>query len=266
MAAAGSAPWSLLVSANTRHWPAVPWAALPALVYLWFYWRYARGWGWPASTRQSRRTDSRANPVAGDAWGAAILAGILGLASVVLFQRVLNRLVILPRQQVPDISQFPSITVACWLLTSAVVAGIVEETSFRGYMQKPIEQRHGPVIAILITGIAFGFAHFGHPEVTMILMPYYIAVAAVYGALAYWSNSVFPGMVLHTVGNVLGSADLLLRGRSEWQTSSSVHSLIWETGADASFWFSMIAFLVVGAVTVGAYAGLRKTARQSELR
>ena len=65
---------------------------------------------------------------------------------------------------------------------ASIVAGVVEEASFRGYMQGPIERRHGPVVAILVTGSVFGFAHFTHPEVTLILMPYYLAVAAIYGA------------------------------------------------------------------------------------
>ena len=59
----------------------------------------------------------------------------------------------------------------------SLVAGIAEESGFRGYMQGPIEPRHGPVIAFLVTGGLFGFAHFSHPEVTLALMPYFLAVA-----------------------------------------------------------------------------------------
>ena len=40
-------------------------------------------------------------------------------------------------------------------------------------------------------------------------MPYYLAVAAVYGALAYFTNSILPSLVLHAGGNVLGAFDLL---------------------------------------------------------
>jgi len=260
VAAAGTTPWALLVSANTKHWSGVPWAALPTGLYLWLYWRYVRGEGWPRSTAESRRTSCRANHLRRDVWGAALFAGVLGLASNVFLQRVMNRLVMLPQQQHPDISQFPFVTVLFWLLMSAIVAGVAEETSFRGYMQKPIEQRHGPVIAILVTGAVFGFAHFSHPEVTAILLPYYLAAAAVYGALAYFTNSIFPSMVLHAAGNILSSADLFARGRSEWQASSTTSSLIWETGADASFWVSVVVLLAVGTGTVLAYAKLRKVA------
>jgi hypothetical protein len=130
-------------------------------------------------------------------------------------------------------------------------------------MQRPIERRHGPVFAILVTGSLFGLAHFTHPEVTLILMPYYLAVAAIYGALAYLTNSILPSMVLHTGGNVLSAIGLFAGGCAEWQASSTPKPLIWETGADASFWISCGAALIVGAAAVWAYAALASVARKS---
>ena len=113
----------------------------------------------------------------------------------------------------------------------------MEETSFRGYLQRPIERRFGPVVAILISGSVFGFVHFTHPEVGLVLLPYYVAVAAVYGALAYLTDSVFPSMVLHAGGNMFSALDLFTRGRSEWQLSPEAslsfgkRGPIWRSGA-----------------------------------
>jgi membrane protease YdiL (CAAX protease family) len=262
---AGTLPWAALVAANLKHWAAVPWAVPPTVLYLWLFWRYFQGAGWPRSTAETRRTSFRARRLSGDVWGAAIFAGILGLWALVLLQRVMNRLVILPKQTVPDLSHIPAVTVLLFLLTSAAVAGITEEASFRGYMQGPIERRHGPVIAILVTGTLFGFAHFTHPETTLLLLPFYLAVAAIYGALAYLTKSILPGMVLHAGGNVLGSIDLVARGQSEWQTPSSPAPLIWDTGADASFWISCVFVLVVGGAAVWAYAALARVAREAPM-
>jgi membrane protease YdiL (CAAX protease family) len=196
----------------------------------------------------------------------ALLAGGLGLVAVVLLQGVINRVVTLPQQRHLDVSPYPLLTVLLWVLMGSVVAGVAEEASFRGYMQGPIERRHGPVIAILVTGSLFGLAHFTHPEVTLILMPYYLAVAAVYGALAYLTNSILPSMVLHAGGNVLGALDLFARGRSEWQASSTPKPLIWDTGADASFWISLVAALIAAAAAVWAYATLASVARKARAR
>jgi membrane protease YdiL (CAAX protease family) len=205
----------------------------------------------------------RAHRLSSDVWGWSLIAGSLGFGALVLFLRVLNRLVRLPQQQFPDLSQISYVTAFSLLLMSAVVAGIVEEASFRGYMQGPIERRHGPVVAILVTGSLFGLAHFTHPEVTLILMPYYLAVAAIYGALAYLTNSILPCVVLHATGNVLGGIELLARGRSESQASSTPDPLIWETGTDASFWLSCFGLMFVGAAVVWAYRTLANVVRQA---
>lgn len=150
MGAAGTVPWAALVAANMKYAPFLPWAVPVMAAYLWLFWRYARGAGWPRATAAARQADSRANPLPADTWGPALLAGMLGLVSILLFQGVLSRLVVLPHQQDLDISQYPLATVVLWLTMSAVVAGLVEETSFRGFLQRPIERRHGPVIAILV--------------------------------------------------------------------------------------------------------------------
>ena len=262
-ATAGTVPWAVLVSQNMKHASAVPWAVLPAAIYLGFFWQYAGGAGWPKATSEARRASRRANRLSDDAWGMALVAGGLGLVAVVLLQVVMNRLVRLPAEQKPDISHIPLVTVLLLVIMSAIVAGVAEETSFRGYMQGPIEQRHGPVVAILVTGSLFGFAHFTHPEVGLILLPYYIAVAAVYGMLAYLTNSILPSLVLHAGGNMLGAFDLFTRGHSEWQASPTPKPLVWETGADASFWMSVVGAVVASAVAVWAYKALASAVRRS---
>jgi membrane protease YdiL (CAAX protease family) len=261
VATAGTIPWATLVAANIKHKPALPWAVPIMAVYLWLFWRYVRGEGWPQSTAAARRARSRANGIPADLWGPALLAGVLGLVSVLLLQGVLSRFVALPQQRDLDVSQYPVLTVLLWVLMSAVVAGVVEETSFRGYVQAPIERRHGSVIAILVTGSLFGLMHFTHPEVTLVLLPYYMAVAAVYGALAHLTDSTLPSMVLHGGGNVFSAFALFTRGRSEWQLSAAPKPLIWEVGPDAPFLANAVALLVVGAAAVWAYSELSRAAR-----
>ena len=260
-AVVGTTPWALLVSANLEHWPTVPWSVPPTAVLLWLYWRYLRGEGWPLSTSQARRTSCRANRVPEDAWGMAVFAGMLGLLALVLFMNVMNRMVRLPAQQLGDVSRVPVLTLFVFLIMSAVVAGVVEEASFRGYMQGPIERRHGPLVAILVTGVSFGFLHFSHREVTLALLPYYMAVGAVYGALAWLTNSIYPSMLLHAGGNVFSSLGLLTTGRSEWQTSATPAPLIWHTGIDSDFVVAVVAALAATAAAVWAYAGLAATTR-----
>jgi len=204
---------------------------------------------------------ARVNPVRDEAWGVAFGAGVLGLMSILLLQGVMGRLVRLPVQRDLDVSRFPAATVLAWVVMSAFVAGIVEETAYRGYLQRPIERRHGPAMAILISGTLFGFAHFSHPEVGLTLLPYYLAVAAVYGSLAYFTDSTLPSMVLHVGGNIFSAFDLFTRGRSEWQLTAAPPRLVWETGADAAFVGNVLAFLAASALTVWAFAALSRATR-----
>jgi len=264
LAAAGTVPWAILVSENLKHAPTLPWAVFPAGLYLSLFWRFVRGVGWPQSSAAARRTLCRANFLSAEVWGMALVAGVFGLAAVVLLQQLMARLIMLPQQQKVDTSQLPFVTVLLWVVMGSLVAGVVEEATFRGYMQGPIERAYGPVIAILVTGSLFGFAHFTHPEVGLVLLPYYLVVSAVYGALAYFTKSILPSMLLHAVGDMFSALDLLASGRSQWQGSSRPILLIWETGPDASFWFAVIAFLVVATVAVGMYATLANVVAKTQ--
>lgn len=261
--AAGTTPWALLVSLNLKNWPAFPWAVPPTAIYIWFFWKYVRGAGWPKSNAEERNKNCRAYDLSGDVWAAAIGAGILGLWSLILFQNVYSRMVNLPTQSGEDLSGIPVFTLVTSLIMSAIVAGITEESGLRGYMQRPLEQQYGPVIAILTTGIIFGFMHFTHREVTFVLLPWYMGVALVYGALAYITDSIMPGVVLHAVGNMLGALQLIAGGRSEWQTDLKPKPLIWESGADTSFWINCLAFIAVTAATVWVYSMLGRTVKKS---
>jgi membrane protease YdiL (CAAX protease family) len=127
-------------------------------------------------------------------------------------------------------------------------------------MQGPIERRYGLFVAILITGTMFAVAHM---DFTLILWPYYVDVAAIYGVVACRTNSILPAVVLHTSGNIYSNLDLWLHGQAEWQASSSATRLIWETGTDASFWRSVVALLFVAAATIWAYSQLGHAARKS---
>ena len=256
---AGTIPRNLIFAANLRYYPSLPWAVPLIAVYLWFFWRYLNGAGPPESTAEARRTCLRANRVSGHVWAWALLAGGLGILTLVLALRVANRLVMLPQQQLPDLAQVPKITVLSLLLMAAPVAAIVEEAAFRGYMQGPIERRYGLVVAILVTGTMFAGAHL---DFTLILWPYYVAVSAIYGIAAYLTKSILPALVLHTGGNIYSNIDLWLHGQAEWQSSSDRPALIWETGTDDSFWISIIALLIVGAVMVWAYFKLRSAAQK----
>jgi membrane protease YdiL (CAAX protease family) len=256
---AGTLPRNAAFAANLRFGASLPWSAPLMAAYVWFFWRYAGGWGPPEATAEERRASLRAGRVPAPVWAWSLLTGLIGIVTLVLALRFANRLVVLPEQTLPDLRGAPRSTVLTLLLASAPIAGIVGEAAFRGYMQGPIERRIGLPLAILITGTMFAVAHL---DFTPVLWPYYVAVAALYGAITHRAGSILPAIVLHTAGNVFSNLDLWLHGRAEWQAPAGSAARIGSTGFDRSIVLLGLAVLIGAAATAGAYAGLARVARK----
>jgi membrane protease YdiL (CAAX protease family) len=195
----------------------------------------------------------------------SLFAGMLGLAALLPLVGIMNRFVVLPEEATPIKvpPQMPFVTLWLGLVMSSIIAGVVEEAAFRGYMQGALERRYGPAIAILVNGMIFGLAHYTHhPDGLLVMLPFYLAVTAVYGGLAYLTNSILPGLVLHAGGDVFSLTRMWVTGQSEWQVAPSAPKLIWETGVDATFLLSVTFFVLFGASAVWAYAALARTAWQ----
>lgn len=253
----GTIPRNIAYTANLRYFTAVPWAVPLVAVYLWLFWRYLQGEGPPGSTSDERRAGLRANGISGRLWAWSLLAGGLGIVALVLALNLANRLIALPQQDIPDLSNVPKATMLVLLLFGAPVAGIIEEAAFRGYMQGPIERCSGLTVAILITGTMFALAHL---DFTPVLWPYYVAVAAIYGTVTSRTNSILPAIVLHTGGNIYSNLDLWLHGQAEWQAGAAPAALVWQTGIDEPFRNSSIALLVVATMMMWAYGRLSAAA------
>jgi membrane protease YdiL (CAAX protease family) len=259
VAIVGTIPRNILFFANLKYFANVPWAAPLIAVYIWFFWKYLTGSGPPRSTAQQRRVGLRANRISGRAWAWSLLAGGLSIVALVIALGVLNRLIVLPAQQLPALEHVPAHTMVSLLLIAAPVAGIIEEAAFRGYMQGPLERRYGLPVAILITGTMFAVAHL---DFTLILWPYYVAVAAIYGTVTYLSQSILPAIVLHTAGNIYSNLNLWLYGHAEWQWSAQT-TLIWNSGPDTSFWVAVASMASLTALSIWAHFRLAAVARES---
>jgi membrane protease YdiL (CAAX protease family) len=261
----GVAGHSGLAGWNSRVFVTMPWAILPMGVFLWLGIRWLGGAGWPSVTSERRRTSLRANPLSAHIWGLSLFAGLIGLASLLPLTRIMSRLVVLPAEAEPIAAppQTPFITMFLLLVMASIVAGVGEEAAFRGYMQGPIEGRHGPTVAILWSGTVFGLLHYTHhPGSVFAMLPFYVAVSTVYGGLAYATNSILPGVVLHTAGDVFSLTRLWTSGQAEWQASAGPPpTLIWQTGIDGLFVRSVVVFLVFSAAAVWAYSALARATR-----
>jgi membrane protease YdiL (CAAX protease family) len=254
-----------LMALNLRSGTSLPWSIFPAILYLWMYWRFISGaWG-PAAGALRRRQYLRAKGLSLALWIRAMGAGVLGFAALVALLVVAARLVPLPASStISTPAGMPAYTTFLLIAMSSLVAGVSEEAAFRGYMQSMIEQRYGLLIAVLANGALFGLLHFGnHPADVLLMLPYYIAVAAVYGGLTWATDSILPAVALHSVGDVIVLARLWLTGRPEWQIGDATPVLVWDSGPDVSFLVAAIAAVMLSVSTAAAFRQLRHSSENA---
>lgn len=195
-----------LLYANIKLWPAVPWSVPLLAAYMWCFWQYLGGRWWPRSNSDARRQALRANPLSPRVWRWALLAGYLAMTSSFALHWVVGRMTPLKFAVPAMLQQLPSFTLISMFLMLSAIAGIVEEAAFRGFMQGPIEKRHGVVTAIVVVSIVFGGAHLTdwQPTMTVARMFFIVLAAVLYGIMVHLTNSILPGLVLHATGDAIG--------------------------------------------------------------
>ncbi|HMA33863.1 MAG TPA: type II CAAX endopeptidase family protein [Chloroflexia bacterium] len=220
--------WTVLLVANLTTSPALPWAPGVMALLLWGMWQYLGGHGGPPGTAAARRRYLRATPVSRPVFAWAVLAGGLAIVALAGYWIVLVQLVPIPGHVLPDYSRYPLLTVVLVLGMSALVSALAEEAGFRGYFQGVLERTGRGPAAIVLAALLIAPAHaltqgFGWPT-----MLWYFAVDVMFGVLAYLTQSILPGSVVHILG-------LLTFFTLVWPADPQ-RGRVWETGADSWFW------------------------------
>ena len=99
----------------------------------------------------------------------------------------------------------------------------------------------------------------------MVMLPYYIAVTAVYAAITSAANSILPAVVLHVAGDVWSLTRLWVTGAPEWQAGSASQQ-IWTTGVDRDFVVAVLALAALSAAAVRLYTQTRDAQDQTRAR
>jgi len=216
------------------------------------FWTYFSGKWKPSSTQAFRRFCIRQinlkRPVW--IWGliAAFLIFIIVNASFMLTFRFLE---FQPEifKTLSFLNNLPALQAWSLIIGISMVAGICEEIGYRGYLQKPLEQKYGPIVAISISSIIFIVIHL-HQAWLGSIMVSIIPISFMIGYLAYATNSLIPGIIAHV------SFDIILS--SYWWSDvigTFEHKPISMTGADNHF---IITVMVVLLSTVFFIVAIRK--------
>lgn len=87
----------------------------------------------------------------------------------------------------------------------SVLPGVAEELLDRGYLQRRLIRRWGPIAGIAVSSLIFGLAH---------LDPQHAAMTALlgvwFGVVAWRTHAVWPAMLCHAFNNFVGIALAML--------------------------------------------------------
>jgi len=252
-----------LIAANV--WPAllvslgVPLASITEIIFLSFYIWWAAGGGPPRSTQQSRAFAFRHRALTGTDWLWSIVAALFFAVTIHAAIVLLFRFVPFPKgafRHGYDLSFVPSLPLK-WLavVVSAASAGICEEIGFRGYMQRPIEQRHGAPNAIIVSSLFFTLLHLNKTWATLGMVPIVFLAGVLLGLMAWSSGSLIPCMIGH------GMMDVGLF--AYWWTGIAgdfAARPIFEAGVDVSFIIACGVFIASLLAVLHAISVLRRIA------
>jgi membrane protease YdiL (CAAX protease family) len=236
-----------------------PWSIVIMGILLWIYVKYFSGSWWPRATVQARKLCFRAIEMSRKTWQWSLLCALLIVALWQSSLVIAFRLIEFPGDVLTagyNITGLPIWIAWLTVIMAALVAGICEETGYRGYMQVPIESRHGPVLAIALVSVLFFVIHLPQAWAPAMLLQLFMA-SVLLGMLAYSSGSLIPGILAHFGLDIFNF--------SYWWTDLAGHfdhRPISVTGVDGHF----VVWATVFVASAGLfYWAIRKTRAAREL-
>jgi len=219
-----------------------PWVILPMVFILWLFWKVFSGnWG-RKDCKEIRKENFRLTKLVPFVWKWGLMGAILFVVIIQSAFVITFRLIEFPAEKFTAdyklLDSFPQWIAWLVLIMSSVVAGVCEETGFRGYMQVPLEKRYGPVLGIVLTSFVFTLIHIGHTWAFPIL-PHIFFASVLLGILAYRSGSLIPGIIGHSILDIFDY--------SVWWsdlTGGFVKKTIFKTGIDIHFIVWILIFLI----------------------
>lgn len=137
-------------------------------------------------------------------WRRALALTLGGLVGIWVAGVVLNVFLKAGEEQglVPD--QWDSSRAGAFaanFVVIAVVAPIVEETTYRGLGFAAVRSSFGSAAAVLVTGVAFGLSHG-----LLVALPVLSLFGVVLAALRWRTDSLYPPIILHALFNAVALA------------------------------------------------------------
>ena len=192
----------LLIVLKLPVWVSVAAELLFLAAYVW----WAQGGGPPRQLQAIRADCFRVRSLSRAQWCWGLIAAISFAVTVHAAIVLLFRFVPYPAsafRQGYDLSFIPTRQLqylAC--IVSALSAGICEEIGFRGYMQRPIEKRHGAFVAILLSSLLFTLLHLTKGWALVGMVPIVFGAGLLLGTLARAAGTLWFGILGHCMMDI----------------------------------------------------------------
>jgi membrane protease YdiL (CAAX protease family) len=227
-----------------------PWSILIMILPLWLFWKYFSGHGGRPGFRELRAKRFRSVKLPARIWKWGLAGSLLFVLAIQSSFVISFRIIQMPpafTSEYPLLETLPRPLSWALLIMGSIVAGICEETGFRGYMQVPLEKHYGAVKAILIVSLIFCLIHLSKAWAIPIL-PNILLASIMLGILAYRSGSLIPGIIGHSILDVFDYSFWWTHLLGKWQrltlfeTGIDIHFTIWSlifAGSLLGFFWSM---------------------------
>jgi uncharacterized protein len=125
---------------------------------------------------------------------------LIGAYAIILVHNVILYLLGVDTQGEEIFKLFAELKSPVWfVIVAVIVAPLVEETFFRGFLFQGLRQRYGWISSMLLSSAIFAAAHLD----LVALIPTFI-LGNVLAYMYHKSNSIWPGVILHFLVNALG--------------------------------------------------------------
>lgn len=133
-------------------------------------------------------------------WLAAGLV-LIAYAAVVIYQLALLPFGVTPEQETETLVQSPAV-LPLSAFAVVVVAPLVEETFFRGFVFGGLASRLGWFPAAAVSGLLFGAVHGTSPEALPLIVPFTV-IGAAFAWGYHWTGSLWVSIAAHFLFNAI---------------------------------------------------------------
>lgn len=183
------------------------------LALLWLLWQFLDGRIGPQTSADSRHLLLRRTPLPAAVWTWSLIAGgfaMIATAMIDTHSVQFGRDATLNAALVVGFTGLPHQTGITFAVAASLLAAVVEESAFRGYMQTDLCRRFRPANAIAMVAIAFAIFHLYGRTLQQWISGFldWVAISVIFSLLVLITGSILPGVVCHfTVDVALFSLD-----------------------------------------------------------